>query len=569
MYSKIAFHAPLMSTTDGGGRETAKDHSVSVEPEGSGIYEVHFHSAPAGYLVTDPDGTILDVNETFARWLERTRAELLGTSMLKLLPVADRVVYTSHAAMQLGVSGSFDEMTASFLTAGGGRLPVLLSGVRSEAPDPVSEDGAGLDRLTVFRAPKRTRYEQELAAALRAAEAAETARAAAEERLLEKQRALEEKDRILERSLRTSRQREALLDTIFNTADVGLLVVDGEGTTVLTNSHLATALQRNGAQAGGNLNRLPIFHADQVTPLAEEERPVRRAAAGEAFSNQIIWFGNGDNRMALSVSARPVLDGRETGGSVLAFSDVTRLVRAAAAQEEFVANVSHELRTPLTSILGYLDMVREDNLPEHVDSALEIATRNAERLLDLVTDLLSVASGTPKAERKTVDMAALVRAAAVAAAPAARANGLELITDVPHTALANVDPQRINQVLDNLLSNAVKYSPDGGRISVRLLRSGPDVTLEVADTGIGMSEAEQKQVFTRFFRSRKALSSAIPGAGLGLAITKSIVESHGGRLHFRSRAGEGSVFTAVFPDAWTEPPKAAQDQCQPRTAPVP
>ena len=513
-------------------------------PAGPGDYEAHFHAAPSGYLVTDAAGTVLDVNETLARWVGRPRQALLGSSLLELMPVADRLMYSSYAAPQLGVSGGFEEMAVAFLAADGQRLPVLLSGVRT----PATQATAGLDRLTVFRAPRRTLHERELAAALRKAEAAETARAAAEESLLEQQRALLEKDRILQQNLLSSRRREALLETVFDTAEVGLLVVDSDGGTVLMNTRLAAAWARAARRTNTDPSRIAVFRADQVTPLPEAERPITRAAAGEVFSNEVIWFGAGEDRMALSVSARPVLDSSEITGSVISFSDVTRLVQAAAAREEFVANVSHELRTPLTSILGYLDLALEDDLPDHVKGALNVAVRNAERLLDLVTDLLSVASGAAEMERRPVDFAALVRSAVVSAAPLARTNRVEICTEIPQPVLAEVDPQRMEQVLDNLLSNAVKYSPNGGTVTVRLHHGGGTVTLEVADTGMGMTQEEQEQVFTKFFRSRKALGSAIPGAGLGLVITRNIVESHGGRLTFSSTPGRGSVFTAVLPD---------------------
>lgn len=224
-------------------------------------------------------------------------------------------------------------------------------------------------------------------------------------------------------------------------------------------------------------------------------------------------------------------------------------MRAVAAQDDFVANVSHELRTPLTSILGYLDLALDaEELPDHVSGALSVAMRNAERLLGLVSDLLSVASGTKKLARRKVDVAAIVRAGVVSAAPRAAAGGVDITVDIPDSAPGEVDPRRMAEVVDNLLSNAVKYSPGGGTIVVRLRRDGLSLLLEVEDTGMGMSPDEQQQVFTKFFRSRRALTAAVPGAGLGLAITKNIVELHGGNLTFRSSLGEGSVFTVVLPD---------------------
>ncbi|WAP52050.1 PAS domain-containing sensor histidine kinase [Arthrobacter sp. ATA002] len=511
-------------------------------------YEAHFHAAPSGYLMTGTDGTVLDVNRTLSRWLGLDRGRIIGASVLELMPMPDRVLYASFAMVQLGVSGGFEEMALALTGAGGDPLPMLVSGVRDSAAGHAGAGDGGVDRLTFFSAPKRTQFERDLAAALRKAGAAEAARAAAEELLLEKQRALEAKDLILQENLALSREREALLDTVLNTADVGLLVVDGDGGTVLLNSHLAGSMRRV-AGGPGEPDAVAVFGADRVTPLPPEMRPITRAAAGETFTDEVLWFGTGGEQMAASVSARPVGGVRGASGSVLSFSDVTRLMRAVAAQDDFVANVSHELRTPLTSILGYLDLALDaEELPDHVSGALSVAMRNAERLLGLVSDLLSVASGTKKLARRKVDVAAIVRAGVVSAAPRAAAGGVDITVDIPDSAPGEVDPRRMAEVVDNLLSNAVKYSPGGGTIVVRLRRDGLSLLLEVEDTGMGMSPDEQQQVFTKFFRSRRALTAAVPGAGLGLAITKNIVELHGGNLTFRSSLGEGSVFTVVLPD---------------------
>ena len=509
-------------------------------------YEGHFHGAASGYLVLTTDGTILDVNQTLAAWTGRPREGLLGSSVISLMPLADQVVFASHAVPQLAVSGCFNEMAAELLSGNGERIPVLLSGVRSEVPD---GSGTCLDRVSVYNAPQRTLHERDLMAALRKAEAAEAARDAVEEELREKQKALEEKDRILQINLAESRKREALLNTVVNAVDVGLLVVDTDGAVVLTNAHLKSAW--NKAMGDVPLGKEPLnFGPDRVTPLSDAESPVRRAVAGESFSNRLIWFGSkaDEHQVALNVSARPIKTDGVFSGSVIAYSDVSALVKAVTAQEEFVASVSHELRTPLTSIMGYLDLaLGEEDLPPEVTWALNVAVRNSERLLALVSDLLSVASGSKKMEPRPVNLAEIVRTGIVSAEPKAKVNAVDLVPVIPADLMANVDPQRLAQVVDNLLSNAVKYSPDGGTVRVHLSEEGQEVSLRVSDTGIGMSEAEQEQVFTKFFRSRHAIASAVPGVGLGLVITKNIVESHGGTLSFISSPGQGSEFTVSLP----------------------
>ncbi|MET4059494.1 PAS domain S-box-containing protein [Arthrobacter sp. UYP6] len=507
-------------------------------------YEAHFHAAASGYLVLETDGTILDVNRTLASWTGHSRQQLLACNVVDLLPVGDRMVFASHAVPQLAVSGRFNEMAADLVSVDGERIPVLLSGVRSDG----GGDGCTLDRISVFKASARRRYEKELVEALRLAEAAETARTSAEAELRENQKVLEEKDRILQANLVESRKREALLSTVLDTADVGLLVLDGHGEAMLASAHMVSTWHKVMGETSEAEMRCALFRADRVTRVPPGEGPVTRAAAGESFSNEVVWFGEGDDQLAVDVSARPIKADGVFSGSVLCFNDVTRLVQAVTAQEEFVANVSHELRTPLTSIMGYLDLALGDpTLSPEVSTALEVALRNSERLLSQVSDLLSVASGSRKMERRPVNLAEIVRAGLLSAAPKARANTVNLEEDLPASLTSEVDPQRLAQVVEHLLSNAVKYSPDGGTVSVRLWEDGQSVRLSVADTGVGMSDAEQADVFTKFFRSRRAVASAVPGVGLGLVITKNIVEDHGGELTFISEPGKGSTFTVTLP----------------------
>ena len=489
-------------------------------------YAALFHDAPSGYLVTRTNGTIVEANATLLAWLGRRRHEVIGTSLLDLLPVGDRIVYTTHALSQLGLMGAFAELAVDLRAADGDRLPALLSGTRSGG----TGDVPALDRIIVFNAHERRLYERELVAALRKAEEAEAARAMAEA---------------------SSRRKETMLESVLNTVEVGVTVLDADGRSILTNARQRANFKRAlppGVKRADECQLL-LFGPDRVTPLPTDLRPIRRAMTGQSYSDELIWVGTGDNQRALSTTARPVRDSDDFTGSVIAFSDVTDLVSAISAKDDFVANVSHELRTPLTSIMGYLDLALEDEqeLPAHVTASLKIALRNSEKLLQLVSDLLSAAAGQSSMEVGSTDLAELIRAAVTSVAPRAEANGVEIRSELPQTLPALVDGGRISQVLDNLLSNAVKYSPDGGFVTVRAERNRDGVLIAVEDTGIGMTETEQAGVFTKFFRSGSARRAAIPGVGLGLAISRSIVEAHGGTITLRSRSGHGSCFTVHLP----------------------
>jgi signal transduction histidine kinase len=219
-------------------------------------------------------------------------------------------------------------------------------------------------------------------------------------------------------------------------------------------------------------------------------------------------------------------------------------------KDEFVASVSHELRTPLTSISGYLELLRDDDtLDDEQERMLEIVDRNADRLLRLVSDLLFVAQAEDaEVENETLelDLMELARDAVEAARPRARSGEVTLQLHGGSAPLRG-DPIRLSQVIDNLVSNAIKFTPGGGHVDLRVGLRSESVLLTVADTGMGIPEAEQADLFQRFFRTRGANNAAIQGTGLGLSIAKQIVESHGGTIGFTSREGLGTTFTVELP----------------------
>jgi signal transduction histidine kinase len=296
-----------------------------------------------------------------------------------------------------------------------------------------------------------------------------------------------------------------------------------------------------------------VFHEDAETRAQQAEMPTYRATQGEEFDDQLIWVGSDPlTRRAVSVSSRVIRDERGAfAGAALAYKDVTDFMRALEVKEEFIASVSHELRTPLTSIRGFTSLVLErDDLPGDVRHQLTVVERNVSRLDRLVADLLQIAQaeqGLVHLEREPTDLAHLVREALEAARPAVEAAGLTLHSRVPDHLVTMVDPQRFAQVIDNLLSNAVKYTPTGGLIEVDLSVTHQRVELVVLDTGIGISPRDRHHVFSRFFRSRHATEQSIQGIGLGLSITKAIVDSHGGRIEVESEEGLGSTFRVRLP----------------------
>jgi two-component system phosphate regulon sensor histidine kinase PhoR len=368
--------------------------------------------------------------------------------------------------------------------------------------------------------------------------------------MMRQQRQLEDKDAQLQANLQTSQRQEALLNTVLDTVHLGVLAVDADGHDVLMNrkQRVNHELARPKDIADPDESQLLVYGPDRKTLVPVQERPVRRAVLGETFTDYLVWLGSGNEQRAFVTTARAMKDADgKFSGSVIAFSDVTDLVNALAAKDDFVSSVSHEFRTPLTSILGYVEILLSDEPEESQRDMLEIIRRNSERLLTLVSDLLSSRNGQLIVSPHTVDVADLVRSSVSSAMPKAAASGVVLAADTPERLEAHVDGARISQVLDNLVSNAIKYSPDGGNVLVTLAQEDGHLACRVSDTGMGMSPEDASEVFAKFFRTSSVRRTAIPGVGLGLPISKAIVEAHGGTIEVESDLGKGTTFTFRVP----------------------
>lgn len=371
----------------------------------------------------------------------------------------------------------------------------------------------------------------------------------------------------LARSLAASRNASLLLETVLNTVDIGLYSLDTEGTPVMANrKQRDLGLLVTPAGADEDLTAAwcaeeaaaLMFEMDRTTPVPAEDRPRARALRGETVSDRRMWFGDDPaTRRAVSVTSHDIVDpAGQTYGTIVAVHDITEIVRAMRTKDDFVATVSHELRTPLTSIIGYLDLIsdgeedEEYELPDEVRSHLAIVSRNAEQLLVLVSDLLLTAqaeSGTLRFRMSDVRIDHLVTRAIDSFRPRAESAGVVIKQNITDTPVQHADHARISQVIDNLLSNAVKYTRPGGSVRV-LTASTPDATiLTVADTGIGMDPRDLASLFQKFFRAESARTNAIAGVGLGLVITKAIVDGHQGTIDVKSVLDVGTTVTVTLP----------------------
>ena len=230
-----------------------------------------------------------------------------------------------------------------------------------------------------------------------------------------------------------------------------------------------------------------------------------------------------------------------------------RAEESSRLKDEFLATLSHELRTPLTPILAWVSQLRRGTLdPARVVRALEAIERNARAQVHLVDDLLEVSriiSGKMRLEVKAVRLADVIDAAIEGVRPAAMAKDIRVVKAIhPGVHPIRGDAQRLQQVAWNLLSNAINFTPENGRVELRLRPAGTYLELTVRDTGKGISPAFLPHVFERFRQGDASSRGTHGGLGLGLAIVRHIVELHGGSVHAESAGqGKGATFTVRLP----------------------
>ncbi len=222
------------------------------------------------------------------------------------------------------------------------------------------------------------------------------------------------------------------------------------------------------------------------------------------------------------------------------------------AKDEFLATLSHELRTPLNAILGWATMLKNGQLNgDQAARAVEVIARNAQAQAEMIEDLLDVSriiTGKLRIQARAMLLAPSIRAALDAVRPAAEAKGVALDWHAESDGPVLGDADRLQQVAWNLLSNAIKFTPERGRVVVRLFAEGSSVVLSVGDSGIGIDPSFLPHVFDRFTQHDSSTTRSHGGMGLGLAIVRHLVELHGGSVTAESEgAGQGATFTVRLP----------------------
>ncbi|HVT01122.1 MAG TPA: PAS domain S-box protein [Patescibacteria group bacterium] len=351
------------------------------------------------------------------------------------------------------------------------------------------------------------------------------------------------------------RDSEEKLRTILETVDDGITVFDENAKVIYVNSAVSTA---SGYKSVGSMLKKPIKWKKTLRVLAENDRPIpvkelpgRRAVYTKQKVEKVIKSVNkktGEEKWAI-VKASPIIDenGKVTG-SVSITHDITQRKELERRKDDFISIASHELKTPVTSIKGFVHLLKKDH--EQYDRSYKFLDRidkQLDNLTELIQDLLDISkiqSGKLIYRVDEFDIGQLVEDVV------GDLRNIEkhkiILKDGVHKKIKG-DKERISQVLINLINNAVKYSPNSDKVEVVLNDVGRGVRIDVRDYGIGISSDEMDKIFDRFYRVKDIEGKTFPGLGIGLYLSREIIQRHRGKLWVESQKGQGSIFHFKLP----------------------
>jgi two-component system, OmpR family, phosphate regulon sensor histidine kinase PhoR len=347
---------------------------------------------------------------------------------------------------------------------------------------------------------------------------------------------------------------KAKVETILGALRDGLLVTDAEGVLVQTNPVAERMLGLDGSAVGDRLLDVlaPVMLEADLGGFTTVEA-VAAVLGGRSIFGEAAFAT--EPRVNAQLQFIPLVDqASSVSGMVLFLHDITELKRIDEMKSNFVTNVSHELRTPLTSISGFVSLLlagRAGALGTQQKKYLKVVSRQAANLTRMIEDLLDLSrlqSRQVKPNLSSADVRAVVDAVIEDLQEAASAKNVDITARVSAgLPPVQADPDRLSQVLGNIVGNAIKFSGKGGLVEITAHRNGPLMQVQVSDSGSGIPSSALPYIFDRFYQGGAGEMEEDSGFGLGLAISREIVEMHGGKIWAESDPGRGSIFYFTLP----------------------
>jgi signal transduction histidine kinase/HAMP domain-containing protein len=363
---------------------------------------------------------------------------------------------------------------------------------------------------------------------------------------------------VRERALAEEAQRQAAqMNALLEKLGEAVVVLDGDGNVLVRNDKAQEITPTPGGISlnGVDLSAVPILRPDG-SAMPTEQLPQARVLRGESFTDyEVIYAGAGDDVRHLLFSAGALRDndGKVVLG-ILVYRDVTELRHLEQVRDDYMRAASHDLRNPLTAIQGHAQLLRRILDQAGLDCRqlhyLDTIVANATRMNGMIGDLAESArldAGQRTLELVPIDLPAFTLNLKERLSTPADAERIQVEAD-EGLPLASADEEALERILRNLLGNALKYSPPDSQVSVRMVSDGKEITTLVSDRGEGIGVDEQQHLFQRYYRTRSGKANR-GGLGLGLFITKGLVEVHGGKIWVESETGKGSTFSFTLPVA--------------------
>ncbi|MDR3424981.1 MAG: ATP-binding protein [Alphaproteobacteria bacterium] len=364
------------------------------------------------------------------------------------------------------------------------------------------------------------------------------------------------------------RECERKYRAIFENADIGIFHIAEDGTW--TNANLTAASILGFATTDELLAAQPDFHGRLFVDPAQRQAWLSSVQGNSRYAEEVAVYTNDKRILWINLSGHQTQDAPNAVGYECTMYDVTERKRAEMdltrakeeadfanrSKSEFLANMSHELRTPLNAIIGFAEIIKDQMFgsagqPQYVDYAKDIYD-SGQLLLSLINDILDMSkieAGKRQLHEVVLNIDTLVQSVSRLVAARAKESKVRLNLHVPRDFPSlRGEEKAMKQILTNLLTNAVKFTPEGGSVTLSAMIDAEDrMTLTVIDSGIGIAPEDIAVALAPFGQIESAMSRKHQGTGLGLPLTKALVELHGGTLDLKSELGNGTTVTLTFP----------------------